>query len=157
MRTIEVDDAVYRALEIRVRSFGETPNTVLRREFGIDAVSAPPNVDRSPSNGATCKPKRGKARKANLRDLVRAGSLADGQVLFMHDYQGNRVDGVQAKVRGKDLEYEGSIYSMSALTREHMKRQGYESDSYRGPQFWYTAQGTSVKNLWDEYLSRSSQ
>lgn len=73
-------------------------------------------------------------------------------MLFMHDYQANKINGAQATVRGNDLEYKGNIYSMSALTREFMKKQGYDSDSYRGPQFWYTAQGKSVKELWDEYL-----
>lgn len=154
MTTIEVDGEVYRALESRVRSFGETPNTVLRREFGLDSVSARSNLEQSLSKEATRKPKGGKAPKANLQDLVRVGFLANGQVLYMHDYQGNRIDGIEAKVRGNALEQEGSTHSMSALTRKHMKYQGYESDSYRGPQFWYTAEGKSVRDLWDEYLKR---
>lgn len=155
MQRIEVDDEVYRALENRVRSFGETPNSVLRREFGIDTAPTPPNFGGPPR--AAKKGRRGKAPKASLHYLVLTGSLADGQLLFMHDYQGNRIDGVKAKVRGKNLEYEGGIYSMSALTREHMKRQGYESDYYRGPQFWYTAEGKSVKDLWDEYLKSTAK
>jgi hypothetical protein len=153
MRSIEVDDEVYHALESKVRGFGDTPNLVLRRLLGIgsapSAALAPrPSTPKAPAQ----QRKRGKAPKTNLRDLVRIGSLSEGQVLFMHDYQGNKINGVQAAVRGNDLEYKGNIYSMSALTREVMKKQGYDSDSYRGPQFWYTVQGKSVKELWDEYL-----
>lgn len=155
MRTIEVDDEVYSTLESKVQGFGDTPNFVLRRLLGIrstpSTATAPgsqPTVPKAPAQ----KHKRGKAPKTNLRDLVRVGSLSEGQMLFMHDYQGNKINGVQATVRGNDLEYKGNIYSMSALTREVMKKQGYDSDSYRGPQFWYTAQGKSVKELWDEYL-----
>lgn len=153
MRSIEVDDEVYSTLESKVQGFGDTPNFVLRRLLGIGpatitALASRPSVPKAP----TQKRKRGKAPKTNLRDLVRVGSLSEGQMLFMHDYQGSKINGVQAAVHGNDLEYKGHIYSMSALTREVMKKQGYDSDSYRGPQFWYTAQGKSVKELWDEYL-----
>ncbi len=152
MRSIEVDEDVYSTLEGKVLGFGDTPNFVLRRLLGIGPPSTAPTA-RPPAVKAPAQThKRGKAPKTNLRDLVRVGSMSEGQVLFMHDYQGNKINGAQASVRGNDLEYKGSIYSMSALTREFMKKQGYDSDSYRGPQFWYTAQGKSVKDLWDKYL-----
>lgn len=152
MRAIEIDEEVYRALEARVEGFGDTPNVVLRRLLGIGApakavVPAPWGERRSARKNG-----RSKARKANLGDLVRVGSLAEGQTLYMHNYQGRKVNGVQAIVRGNELEYEGRRGSMSALAKELMKDQGYGSDSYRGPQFWYTAEGKSVKDLWDEYL-----
>jgi hypothetical protein len=152
MRNVELDDDVFQALERRVQGFGDTPNLVVRRLLGIAPLVATPKAEPKPSNVSTQKHKRGKAPKTNLRDLVRVGSLSEGQVLFMRDYQGNEIKGVQATVRGNDLEFKGNIYSMSALTRQHMKSQGYDSDSYRGPQFWYTAKGKSVKELWDEYL-----
>ena len=156
MRSIEVDDDVYKSLETRVQGFGDTPNLVLRRLLGIGSVVAVATPRLTGGEAVPQKHKRGKAPKTNLRDLVRVGSLSEGQVLFMHDYQSNRIDGVQATIRGNDLEYKGNVYSMSALACEHMKSQGYDSDSYRGPQFWYTAQGKSVKELWDEYLKAFS-
>jgi len=150
MPTIEVDVDVYKFLESKVQGFGDTPNSVLRRFLGVSsgvAVGAP-----STPRVTSPRKHRGKAPKTNLRDLVRVGSLTEGQVLFFHDYQGNKINGVQALIRGNDLEYKGNTYSMSALACNLMKGQGYQSDSYRGPQFWFTAQGRSVKELWDEYL-----
>jgi len=152
MHTIEVDADVYKFLESKVQGFGDTPNTVLRRFLGISAITTRSTSAPSLPMQGSSKIQRGKAPKTNLRDLVRVGSLKEGQALFLHDYQGSKIDGVQALVRGNDLEYKGSVYSMSALARDFMKSKGYDNNSYRGPQFWFTAQGRSVKELWDEYL-----
>lgn len=38
MKTIEIDDDVYTALLTRVADFGETPNSVLRRELQLDGA-----------------------------------------------------------------------------------------------------------------------
>lgn len=153
MRTIQVDDDVYRSLEAHAQGFSDSPNAVLRRVLGVG-----PKAERSSAKLAVraIRSRRGKAPKTNLRDLVRVGSLSEGQKLFMHDYQGNRIDGVQANVSGNSLEFEGELLSMSALTRNVMQRQGYQSDSYRGPHFWFTAEGKSVRELWDEYLKTCS-
>lgn len=158
MRTIQVDDEVYQTLEGLVQGFGDTPNTVLRRVLGVSPRGARPVDGRAAPKprGMSGGGKRGKAPKANLRDLVRIGSLAEGQTLYMHDYQGARLEGVSARIHGNDLEYKGNRLSMSALTRKIMRDLGYQSDSYRGPQFWYTDEGKSVKELWEEYLRTRS-
>ena len=151
MRTIQIDDDVYRALEARVRGFEDTPNDVLRLILGPKTQpSSTQKTAKSTDTGASRK--RGKAPKADLRALVRAGFLTEGETLFMHDYQGNRLNGIQAKIRDNKLEFEGQRLSMSDLTKQEMQRRGYKSNSYRGPQFWYTNRGKSVKELWDEYL-----
>ena len=80
------------------------------------------------------------------------GSLREGQKLYLHDYQGNRLPGIEAVLRGNQLEYKGQFYSMSALTKKLMQQQGYQSDAYRGPKFWHTQDGRSVSELWDEYM-----
>ena len=150
MYKIEVDESVYKFLERKVQGFGDTPNVVLRRLLGIGTlVSQPPKPveTKLPQKG-----KRSKAPKANFRDLVRVGSLSEGQVLYLHDYRGSKINGVQAHIQGNDLEYKGQLHSMSALARDQMKIQGYDNDSYRGPEHWFTAQGRSIKDLWDEYL-----
>ena len=151
MQKIEVDDSVYQFLESKVQGFGDSPNVVLRRLLGIGTPklqASKPVATKSPSAGL----KRGKAPKANLQDLVRVGSLSEGQVLYLHDYRGTKINGVQAHIRGNGLECKGKIQSMSALARDHMKTQGYDNNSYRGPEHWFTAQGRSIKDLWDEYL-----
>ncbi|HET7062045.1 MAG TPA: hypothetical protein VFI43_07690 [Nitrosospira sp.] len=151
MQKIDVDDDVYQFLESKVQGFGDTPNTVLRRLLGIGAskLQASNSGDIKHPHATSM---RGKAPKANLRDLVRVGSLSEGQVLYLHDYRGTKVGGVEACIHGNNLEYKGQIQSMSALARAHMKIQGYDNDSYRGPEHWFTAQGQSVKDLWIEYL-----
>ena len=41
---------------------------------------------------------------------------------------------------------------MSDLARRLLKENGFQSDSVRGPIFWYNDSGKSVKELWDTYL-----
>jgi len=84
---------------------------------------------------------------------VKAGSLRDGQKLYLHDYHGARVNAVVAVVRGNKLEMNGELRSMSNLAREHLNAQGYRGDSFRGPSFWRTGTGQSVTDLWEEYLA----
>ena len=157
MRSIEIDNDVYSFLEAKVQGFDDTPNFVLRRLLGIKTASSEEASSRPPVPiPSKLKRKRGKAPKTNLRDLVRVGSLSEGQTLYMHDYQGNKINGVQAQIRGNSLEYNGRFYSMSKLVREVMNKRGYGSNSFRGPQFWYTAQGKCIKDMWDEYLREFS-
>lgn len=150
MRTIQVDDDVYGELERRVSGFGDTPNLVMRRLLKIGSKTP---ISPSPQS-VVKKPQRdkGKAQRTNLKALVSVGSLKEGQALYIHDYQGNRLQGVEATVRGDKLEFNGEIVSMSALTRTVMQDRGYQNTQYRGPKFWFTAEGKSVMELWDEYL-----
>lgn len=154
MRTIEVDKEVYGWLESQIQGFSDTPNTVLRRLLGIGTgTTAHPRLPEALS--VSSRNVRSKAPKTNLKELVRAKMLSEGQLLYLRDYQAKPVHGVHAVIRGNNLEYRGRLYSMSALTRELMKDQGYANDSYRGPQFWYTADGKSIKDIWDTYLRES--
>lgn len=156
MRAIQVDDEVYRWLEKQVQGFGDTPNAALRRLLGIGTGTSA----RIPISAATQTPlkhTRSKAPKTDMKELVRAKMLSAGQILHFHDYQGKKVNGIQASINGNKLEYKGRLYSMSALTRELMKNQGYANDSYRGPQFWYTTDGINVKDIWDTYLDTKNK
>lgn len=151
MHTIEIDDDVYRLLERHVLGFKDVPNMVLRRILGIDKplpVDQPNLKQRAPKKNS-----RQRAPNANLRELINAGYLSNGQILFMHDYSGNRVQGVSAMVRPDGLEHNGRVQTMSALTKKLMRARGFESESYRGPQFWFTEDGRSIKDLWDRYLN----
>jgi len=42
--------------------------------------------------------------------------------------------------------------SMSGLARALLHEQGYETDAVRGPAFWFTENGSSIKDLWEQYL-----
>ena len=103
MNTIEVDNEVYQALEKHVTGFQDTPNTVLRRMLGLseDAEVLPGKSRLAPKTGRT------KAPKVDLATLVRIGSVSDGERLSFRDYQQNKVNGVEAIISGKQLEYEG--------------------------------------------------
>jgi len=155
VHTIEIDDDVYRSLERHISGFQDTPNMVLRRILGIDKQLP---VDRPIVKAHVPKKNsRQRAPKTNLGDLIKAGYLSNGQVLLMHDYKGNRLHGVSAMARPDGLEHDGRVQTMSALTKILMQAQGFESESYRGPQFWFTGDGQSVKDLWDRYLSNTDE
>jgi negative regulator of replication initiation len=69
MKKIDVDDDVYQFLESKIQRFGDTPSIVLRRLLGIGAPE-PQAANRVESKSPQAGPTRGKARKANLQDLV---------------------------------------------------------------------------------------
>ena len=152
MNTIEIDNEVYQALENHVEGFSDTPNQVLRRILGLSETEhgGATNVKISPDRART------KAPKVDLQTLIRVGSLADGERLSFRDYQQNKVNGVEATIRGKQLEYKGQRYSMSSLASEVMQNQGYVNKSYRGPIFWYTDKGKSIHELWQSYLNNKN-
>jgi hypothetical protein len=161
VKAIEVDADVYRYLESKVRGFGDTPNFVLRRELGLDTSLAPASsapvlapVHTEPRPPVANIRARGKAPKTRLSELIRVGTLTSGQTLYFRDYQGNKIDGVEATIRGDDLVYKGVARSMSDLTAELMKGLGYSNDSYRGPDFWFTKNGQRIRDLWDAHLKK---
>ncbi|WP_143036473.1 hypothetical protein [Paraburkholderia steynii] len=97
---------------------------------------------------------RTKAPKADLLKLVRSGRLQDRELLYLVDYQNTRVKNYQASVDGKDLQFEGRTFSMSSLARELLQKEGYMSDSVRGPSHWAKANGTTITELWEDFLSK---
>ncbi len=102
--------------------------------------------------------RRRRAPKADLGELVRMGLLRNGQELFFIDYRGNRRGQHKASVSGGNLLFKGQIHSMSALSRALLKKEGFSSDSVRGPEHWATSEGTRVVDLWEKVLaSRAKQ
>jgi len=155
MRTIEIDDEVYAYLQNKAIPYEEqTPNQTLRRLLELDGTGHSQQKSASSENDVSSS-KRVKRRKTDLRELIDAGLLREGQSLRLHDYRGNKVSGYEAQISGKRLMYNGSDYSMSELAKVGMQEAGYDSNSYRGPKHWYTSSGVSVKNLWEQYLGRS--
>lgn len=93
-----------------------------------------------------------KAPKADLRLLIAAGLLRDGEPLYLIDYRGNRVNQYKAVVANGRLGFEGNLYSMSLLARDLLQKLGFQSEFVRGPAHWVNADGRSIKELWERYL-----
>ena len=144
MKTIEIDDEVYEFIQKKAVAFVETPNLALRRLLGVN--KRPLSKPHSLGIGNRKKP------KTNLIDLVNEGFIEENQELYLRDYRGREISGYTAKVSHGNLIYDGRRYSMSELAKILLKQNGYESDSVRGPIFWFTMDGVSIRELWDKYL-----
>lgn len=98
-----------------------------------------------------------KAPKADLRELVQAGLLRNGEELHLIDYQGTRVQQYKATVSSGLLQFKGQHYSMSDLARELLKKVGFRSDAVRGPAHWANAKGVSIRDLWQQLLDKRAK
>lgn len=151
METIEIDDEVFVYLQGE-STWGETsPNETLRRLLGIDNAKPRQSPGPIPSNDTRTRGRRKKGRKADLSVLIRAGILREGQKLYLHDYQGNRLGDYAAVVSGKGLLWKGQQFSMSKLASIYFQQEGYTNTSFRGPMYWCTEDGVSVLDLWHQY------
>lgn len=155
MKTIEIDDQVYTLLQDSAKPFEETtPNQVLRRLLGLNK---PPTT--SELTVKTKVRQAGKIRpKADLRVLVENGILQEGQGLFLN-YKGRGFSkNYEAKVWKGRLLYEGQSYTMSGLVKEILEKEdaGIPSQAYRGPEYWYTSKGGSIRDLWAQYLKKGA-
>lgn len=108
-------------------------------------------------NEAVAARSRSKAPKANLKELVRAGLLRNGEELCLVDYHGTRLQQYKATISGGGLQFKGQHYSMSDLARELLKKVGYQSDSVRGPAHWANAKGVAVKDLWQQLIDKRTK
>jgi hypothetical protein len=169
METIEIDTEVFAYLQKHAAPFIDTPNTTLRRLLGIDTVANSTLPTSSPKTHLTLSDldkffaentltqARSKAPKADLGVLVRVRMVKDGEKLYLIDYQGNRVQGIQVTISGGDLLYDGRRYSMSNLAQELLTKVGFKSNSVRGPAHWVTEEGKTVKDLWQQYLEKDKK
>ncbi len=153
MRNIEIDDEVFAYLQSKAVPFVETPNLTLRRLFSLDgkpAKSEEPFSELVPTQ--KIRRVRKKQPKTELPKLVQAGLLQEGQTLFLHDYQGNKISGYDSTISGKNLLWNNELFAMSELAKEFLKKEGFSSESVRGPAHWFNADGISIKELWKQYL-----
>jgi len=152
MKNIKIDDEVYAYLQKKAIAFEEDPNDVLRRIFDLNQVTAPQKP--SPEH-IKHPPKPRKQPQANLMDLVRDGTLSEGQqLLFRHS--GKKYPEYTATISKKSLIWKGKLYSMSELAGLALESIGLDGESVRGPLFWFTEEGKSIKELWEHFL-RSQQ
>ncbi len=154
MKSIEIDDEVFAYLQSNAIPYVETPNITLRRLFKLPSKSAAELADTSKRQIPQSDHTGRKQRKTDLQTLVRFGLLTEGQPLYLHNYQGTRINGYEAIVSDKSLLWNGKAFSMSNLAMMCLKKEGFQSNSVQGPARWYNSDGISVKELWDQFLSK---
>jgi len=150
MKNIKIDNEIYVYLQKTAIAFEESPNDVLRRIFNLNRVSTTQKIvpdhiknSRNPY----------KQPVTNLKELVSAGVLAEGQkLIFQHG--GKRLPEYTATISGKSLIWKGKRYSMSALAGMALETIGLKGDSVCGPLFWFTEDRKSVHVLWESFLRK---
>jgi hypothetical protein len=154
MKIIEIDEEVYSYLQSKAIPFEDkTPNDTIRRLFGFDKPSEASSVKFLPQR----EPRKVEGRKkpkTRLTELVDAEFLEEGQVLHLRDYRGRKIPDSEATIHRGGLLKDGEVYSMSNLAKKLLKKEGYASDSVRGPAHWFTENNDSIKNLWKDYLKK---
>jgi len=151
MQTIEIDEEVFTYLQSKAIPYKEiNPNMTLRRLFHLNATSPSEGGEKSKATNTA-----GKKRKprTHLNTLVQASLLREGQTLFLHDYQNNKVDGYEATISGDRLLWNKKPYSMSKLAEIGLKEIGFTSNAVRGPSHWLTSDGISIEEIWNRFLS----
>ncbi|MDI6816842.1 MAG: hypothetical protein QME41_06605 [Actinomycetota bacterium] len=153
MRNIEIDDEVFGYLQSKAIPFVETPNLTLRRIFSLNGKAT--RIEK-PSSQILQEQRKGRLRKkqpkTDLHKLVQVGLLQEGQPLFLLDYQGKKIAGYDSTISGNNLLWNNELFSMSELAKECLKKEGFSSESVRGPAHWSNTDGISVKELWKQYL-----
>jgi hypothetical protein len=156
MPTIKIDDDVFAFLQSHARPFVDSPNSTLRRLLKIDSPPKDADNELDALLSEAVASARTKAPKTDLKELIRAGLVREGEPLFLVDYQGKRVPGKQATVHGSLLAYNGQFFSMSSLAEDLLKEIGFRSNSVRGPAHWANAAGTPMQTLWAQLLTARS-
>jgi hypothetical protein len=95
---------------------------------------------------------RKKQPKTDLFKLIQVGLLQEGQTFYLIDYQGKKIQGYDSTISGNNLLWNNELFSMSKLAKECLKKEGFSSESVRGPAHWTNADGISVKKLWKQYF-----
>lgn len=144
MKNIEIDDEVYQYLQRKAIAYTEEPNDTLRRLFSLN--------DKIPTVGKYITKYIRRRPRTSLRTLKNEGIITEGQVLHFRDYRENPIEGITAVITGEKLLYKKEILSMSEHAVYILKEIGYSAEDVRGPQFWYTEDGKSIMQLWNEYL-----
>ena len=161
MPSIQVDDEVFAFLQQNAKPFVDSPNTTLRRLLGVESRQEPTNTKAVGDEleqllQEPLESQRTKAPKADLRALVRAGLLREGERLYLVDYQGQRVPQQEAVVARAMLAFKGQHYTMSNLAQELLKKVGFKSSSVRGPSHWANAKGATITALWQQWTEAPS-
>ncbi|MDD2297504.1 MAG: hypothetical protein PHX79_06785 [Sphaerochaetaceae bacterium] len=153
MKTIQIDHEVYTYLQKKAIVFEENPNAVLRRIFNLNQVNKPQKSAPDNINNSRIPHKQ---PKTNLHDLIRSGFLSEGQkLIFQHGTK--KLPEYTVTISGKGLIWKGKSYSMSELAGKALETIGLDGTSVRGPLFWFTEDGKSIKDIWEQYLRNQSK
>ena len=117
----------------------------------------PPSPIHTLAKSLEIKPHRGeivKARKVTFEELISAGLLQDGQVLYFYNTQPFTDERAQVIVSSDKLKYErdGHTYSKSELAGILLEKHGFKRGDYpvQGPKFWKTEAGRLLDDLNEE-------
>jgi hypothetical protein len=165
MESIKIDNDVFAHLQKHARPLIDTPNSTLRRLLSIDSATTvttskktSPVVDAELEELPAAARSRSKAPKADLKILIGAALLRNGQKLHLVDYQGNKVQRFSpAVISSGDLVFNSQHYSMSGLAQELLAKVDFRSNSVRGPAHWVTDDNKTIKDLWQQYLDRNTK
>ena len=162
MPTIQIDDEIFGLLQKNAKPFVDSPNSTLRRMLGLRVNGAAVKPTEAPDDleellKEAMAGRRTKAPKADLKALIQAGLLRNGERLCLVDYQGKRVTQYEAVVSGAHLEFKGQHYTMSNLAQDLLKKIGFKSDSVRGPSHWVTAKNVSIRDLWQQLMDKHAK
>ncbi|MFZ4441275.1 MAG: hypothetical protein ACOYOS_22920 [Syntrophales bacterium] len=69
-------------------------------------------------------------------------------------HSGKKLPEYTATIAGKKLIWNGNRYSMSDLAGVALETIGLDGQSVRGPVFWFTEDGKSIKELWEQYIQK---
>ena len=98
-----------------------------------------------------------KARKVTFEELISAGLLKDGQVLYFYHTRLFSDERAQLIASSNELKYEvdGRTYSKSELARVLLIKHGFKHDEHgvAGPRYWKTEDGNSLVDLEEQVRS----
>ena len=101
--------------------------------------------------------KREIASKVTFQELVSAGLLVDGQVLYFYNTRLFKDERAQVIASSNQLKYEadGRIYSKSELAKILLIKHGFKHDKHgvAGPKYWKTEDGKFLRELEEQVRS----
>jgi len=118
--------------------------------FDLFRISTPTLPGRVTSVGAPSEYVR-KAGRVTLQELVDAGLVKDGQILYFFHTRSFPNEQAQIIVSSNRLRYkaDGKIYSVSDLASALLKKHGFKRDEHgvAGPKYWRTEDGKLLNDL----------
>lgn len=103
-------------------------------------------------NGETGKDKEkegGRGRRVTFNELISAGLLRDGQVLYFYHTRPFTNERAQVIASSNQLKYEGDgrAYAISELAKILFPKYGFKEQEVQGPKYWKTEDGKLLHDL----------